>query len=330
MKLPRLAISPWVTLFIGYILGYILYPVFQLWTCDCESYLRTRSDLSAGTVRLSKWMTIQDGRLQSSLTREEFIGEYLHPPTIEALGVSQAHQVKRLGNPRYLREEYTMRRKLLVGVMTAGMYLQTRARAVYETWSLDVTEVVFFVGSDSNISQPGLDGMNIVKLPGISDTVYPPQKKVFAILKYMQDHFIDDFHWFMRADDDVYVRGEKLEELLSTLNSNERVYLGRAGQGKPEDVKRLELLPHEHYCMGGPGVVFSHASLQALAPHLDYCLSAVDSHNRHGNTPWYNEDVELGRCVSRTVDLQCSTSKEVGVCVCVNGDPDLTSNLMMS
>lgn len=298
-------ISPLVTLLIGYVLGYILYPVLQMWTCKCEVHT-PRCDPAATPERLSKWMTVVNGRVQSTLTNEEFVHDYLRLQTNV--------KPKRVGTPKYLMGEYLVRRKLLVGVITTEKYLKTRAKAVFETWGQDVTQVLFFVGSDCNISQPGIKGMPIVKLPGIPDSVYPPQKKVFAMLKYMQDHYINDFKWFMRADDDVYVRGGRLEALLAQMDPNEQVYLGRAGTGRAEDIKRLELRNYERYCMGGPGVILSRASLRALAPHLDYCLNAVEQYNRHGSHTWFNEDVELGRCVSRTINIQCSTSAEVDAC----------------
>lgn len=302
-------ISPLVTLLIGYVLGYILYPVLQMWTCKCEVHT-PRCDRAATSERLSKWVSVVNGRLQSTLTSEEFVHEYLRP---------QANvEPRRVGTPKYLMGEYSVRRELLVGVMTTEKYLKTRAKAVFETWGRDVTQVVFFVGSDCNISHPGIKGLPIVKLEGIPDSVYPPQKKVFGMLKYMQDHYIDDFKWFMRADDDVYVRGGRLEALLAQMDPNERVYLGRAGTGRAEDIKRLELRKYERYCMGGPGVVLSRAALRALAPHLDYCLSAVEQYNRQGSHTWFNEDVELGRCVSRTINIQCSTSAEVGACTSLN------------
>ena len=290
-------ISPWLTLFIGYILGYILYPVLQMWTCHCNT--RAHEQLLMETFESDRPAT-------TTVSLEEFIPRYLHPPE------SRRRSPQKLRSPKTLSGEYQVRKKLFVAIITAEKYLPTRARAVYDTWGRSVSQIVFFVGADCNTSRPAVRDLPIVKLPGIPDHVYPPQKKVFAVLHYIHDHFLDEFQWFMRADDDVYVRGELLEELLGTLNFNELVYLGLAGKGKTEDIDRLGLRPHERYCMGGPGVIFSRATLKKLAPYLDPCLRSVDHYNEeHPDHPWFNEDVELGRCVSRSLNIQCSTSAEV-------------------
>ena len=292
-------ISPWITLFIGYVLGYILYPMLQLWTCHCDRY--AHQDVSPGA---GGWVD-GAGLAARAVSGEDFIPRYLHP------SVSWLRP-QALGRPKTLSGEYQVQKTLFVAVITAEKYLPTRARAVYDTWGRSVTKIVFFVGADCNTSHPAIQDLPIVKLPGIPDNVYPPQKKVFAVLHYVHDHYIGEFQWFMRADDDVYVRGDKLEELLGTMNFNEKIYLGLAGTGKAEDIHRLGLRPHERYCMGGPGVIFSGATLRELAPYLDHCLSAVDRHNEaRPEHPWYNEDVELGRCVSRSLNIQCSTSAEV-------------------
>ena len=290
-------VSPWLTLFIGYVLGYILYPVLQMWTCRCETY--ARQDFPA-----EKWQAFDSGG-EVRISREEFIPRYLQAPA------RWTHPHK-LGRPKTLSGEYQVQKKLFVAVITAEKYLSTRARAVYDTWGGSVSQISFFVGADCNTSHPDIHDLPIVKLPGIPDNVYPPQKKVFAVLHYIHDHYLGEFQWFMRADDDVYVRGDKLENLLETFNPNEKIYLGLAGKGKTEDIDRLGLRPHERYCMGGPGVIFSKTALKKLAPYLDHCLSAVDQYNEdHPANPWYNEDVELGRCVSRSINIQCSTSTEV-------------------
>ena len=217
-----------------------------------------------------------------------------------------------VGEPSQLQDEYIFHEKLLVGVMTQQEYLSTRARIVYETWGQDVSGLVFFVGEDCNVSAD-LAYLPVVKLPGIPDHVYPPLKKAFAVMKYMYEYYIDDFNWFVRADDDMYVRGRKLQDLLGGMNPYEMVYLGRAGTGRPEDLERLNLLPYERYCMGGPGVIFSNAALRGIGPHLDNCLQAIFYHDKFNGQDWNDDDVEIGRCLSRKLNVQCSTS--AAVCV---------------
>lgn len=178
--------------------------------------------------------------------------------------------------PQSLRDEYVFKKHLLVGVLTQQEYLPTRAKVLYETWGKEVDKLILFVGEDCNVSAD-LMHLPIVKLKGVPDHVYPPLKKAFAVMKYMYSHHINEFNWFIRADDDMYVRTKNLTDLLHQMNPYERVYLGRAGTGRKEDLKRLELLPHERYCMGGPGVILSNGAMRGVGPHLDNCLNAGKS-----------------------------------------------------
>lgn len=97
---------------------------------------------------------------------------------------------------------------LYVGVMTAKKYLDSRAVAVYKTWAPSVPGKVEFFSSHGSDSVPLPFPLPLVSLPGVDDS-YPPQKKSFMMLKYMHDHYLDKYEWFMRADDDVYIRGEE-------------------------------------------------------------------------------------------------------------------------
>ncbi len=200
--------------------------------------------------------------------------------------------------PKTLQQEIgaSMRKPLFVGVVTAEKLLQTRAMAVNGTWGKKASKLAFF--SSKGRSDFGLP---VVSLPGVDDT-YPPQKKVFRMLKYMHDNFINDYNWFMRVDDDIYVRVEKLTDFLSQLDPSRELYMGQPGMGKPEDLERIQLHANEHYCMGGPGVIYSRALLKKLAPHLDDCLVKVVS---------YNEDLEVGRCISRRLGVQCTWNYQV-------------------
>ena len=194
---------------------------------------------------------------------------------------------------------------LLIAVITANQHLQSRAKAVRETWLRVAAEadidVLFYTGEES--SDISVGDIPIVHLHGVDDT-YPPQKKVFKMLKHAHVNYMNNYKWLLRADDDVYIRVKEIVNFLSTIDYHKLVYMGQPGIGKPEDVKRLKLYPHEHFCMGGPGVLFSSSLLAKLVWHLDYCLQHVVS---------YNEDVEVGRCISRHLGIQCTWAYDVRI-----------------
>ncbi len=181
--------------------------------------------------------------------------------------------------------------------MTAEKFLDNRAKAVYETWgnSLPGT-LTFFSSSHSKRSE-----LPVVSLKGVDDS-YPPQRKSMMMLKYMHDNFIDDYEWFMRCDDDVYVRTEKLENFLRTLNSSEDLYIGQAGTGRQDEKGLLGLGWGDNFCMGGSGIVLSRSTLRKVVHYLEYCLNhLVTTH----------EDVEVGRCIKMFVGISCTWAFEV-------------------
>ncbi|XP_070592407.1 chondroitin sulfate synthase 3 [Erythrolamprus reginae] len=193
---------------------------------------------------------------------------------------------------------------LYVGVMTAQKYLGSRALAAQRTWARSISGRVEFFSSEGSLPPPGLKGeqpLPVVALPGVDDS-YPPQKKSFMMLKYMYDHYLDAYEWFMRADDDVYIKGEKLEEFLRSLNSSKPLYLGQTGLGNTEELGKLGLEPGENFCMGGPGMIFSREVLRRMVPHIGECLQEM--YTTH-------EDVEVGRCVRRFGGTQCVWSYEM-------------------
>lgn len=169
---------------------------------------------------------------------------------------------------------------------------------VCRTWAQTIPgHVEFFSseGSDTSIPIP------IVALRNVDDS-YPPQKKSFMMLKYMHDHYLDKYEWFMRADDDVYIKSEKLESFLRSLNSSEAIFLGQTGMGARDELGKLALEPGENFCMGGPGVIMSREVLKRMVPHIRECLQEM--YTTH-------EDVEVGRCVRRFAGVQCVWSYEV-------------------
>ena len=188
---------------------------------------------------------------------------------------------------------------IFVGVMTAETFLETRAQAVFNTWGKNVAGKITFFSSQTYKKSK----LPLVSLPDVDDS-YPPIKKSLMMVKYMHDHHIDDFEWFMRADDDVYIRNDKLVSLLRSLNISEDIYLGQAGTGAKKEKGMLNLMPGDNYCMGGPGAIFSRSVLKKVAPHLEHCLLQAPKLHMH-------EDTELGRCIKRYAGISCTWNYEV-------------------
>ena len=99
---------------------------------------------------------------------------------------------------------------------------------------------------------------------------YLPLKKSLMMVKYIHDHHIDDYEWFMRADDDVYIRNDTLVRLLRSLNSSDDFYLGQAGTGAKKERVMLNLSPGDNHCMKGPGVVFIGSVLKKVALYIEH------------------------------------------------------------
>ena len=136
---------------------------------------------------------------------------------------------------------WSPRLPVLVGVMTARSYLLTRACSVWRTWGSQVIQfggdIKFFVGQADQEDQlvsalESCPGLPVVVLDNVQDNAYPPQHKSFSMLAWMWDHYGNKSVWFMRADDDVYIKIEELLEFLRPINSSEPQYLGQAGRGR--------------------------------------------------------------------------------------------------
>ena len=188
---------------------------------------------------------------------------------------------------------------LVVGVMTAGPYLNNRACSVWRTWGQDVLraggEIRFFVGEKVHGGE--WCGLPVVALEGVRDGDYPPQRKSFLMLAWLARHLGDRTRWILRSDDDVYVKVPQLLEFLAPLDHREAHYIGQAGRGRGVEEGQLGLGWHHNFCMGGPGVLLSSAALRLTAPLLPSCL---------GSLVTQHEDVELGRCVTRATGQSCT------------------------
>ena len=141
----------------------------------------------------------------------------------------------------------------------------------------------------------------IISLKNVDDRAYPPQKKSLLMVEHMFK-LRKKYQFFMRADDDVYVKIDKLKGFLRSLNSTKTVLMGQSG-GFGGNTEYLALGDSEgfenfdNYCMGGPGVIFSYKLLEKFGGKVRSCLK--------DHILTYHEDVELSRCVYKWTGVSC-------------------------
>ena len=190
------------------------------------------------------------------------------------------------------------KRLVMIGVMTASKYLDTRALMIHSTWGKRVPGKLHFFSSAGSTSNHNLP---LVALPGIDDS-YPPLKKSFMMLKFMHDNYIDKFEWFMRVDDDLHIKMDKLETFLRSLNSSKPLFIGQMGLVKPQEFNLLGLNHEDNYCMSGTGMIFSRVALKVIAENIRFCIT---------NMMTTHEDVEIARCLKKRANITCTWNQEV-------------------
>lgn len=93
----------------------------------------------------------------------------------------------------------TRSKSLLVGIMINDEQLETRVRAVRETYGQrqDLADIMFFL-ADKNASITRVNclyGFSIVYLSGLDRREYPPQKKMYEMMKYLYRNYLNQYQW---------------------------------------------------------------------------------------------------------------------------------------
>ena len=219
----------------------------------------------------------------------------------------------KLPREQLLSEEFRVRRSFVVAVDVPDDGLEW-ASEIYDSWGGDVPHIIFFISSSCNKTEPESVGLPLVEISGVNDSKEGGSsiQKSFAILQYLHQNYREAFNWYLLVGTQTFIRAKRMEQILSRLDQSSEVYLGWAAKGRPEDADFLHLLPHEFYCLGTAGMALSNAALKTLGGQLPVCLEEVSRHNRQTpRAPWMNWDVEVRRCVSRSLGIQCSQSAEV-------------------
>ena len=124
---------------------------------------------------------------------------------------------------------------------------------------------------------------------------------VFRILWDICQHKLEHYLWFAVVRDSTYLRKEKLEELLLSLNSSKPVFLGNPVSPKGRDGEDLGLLEGESYCHKSC-YILSWKALEKLCPKFLSCQERPRS---------TDGDVELARCIKIHAGISCTSASEV-------------------
>lgn len=145
--------------------------------------------------------------------------------------------------------------------------------------------------------------------PRTARVLRPESARTLRMLAHAYDTHGDTVDWYIKCDDDAYIRMERLAPLLAQMNATRALYLGSVrrftgtlvaladhhdsdshGGGGGGDVQ----VHHMLYAMGGAGYMVSRALLAALRPRL-----------ASGECPPYNgEDKSVALCIWNTLRIR--------------------------
>lgn len=160
-------------------------------------------------------------------------------------------------------------------IMTGADNHESKAKHVKATWARRCNKFIFISAKEN----PELPAISL----NISDGRDHLWGKTKAAFKYAYEHHLNEFDWFLKADDDTFVIVENLRFMLMAYSPEEKVYLG----GKFSPIVR------QGYMGGGAGYVLSKAALR-LFVEKGIPDAAICRQDENGA-----EDAELGKCMER-------------------------------
>ncbi|XP_054644173.1 chondroitin sulfate synthase 2 [Dunckerocampus dactyliophorus] len=193
---------------------------------------------------------------------------------------------KKVFRAKYISTELGLRERLFVGVLTSKNTINTLGVAVNRTISHHLDPVVFFTGT-RNRKVP--HGMFVVS-HGDERLIW----NMFQTIKYIFDHYINEYDWFYLVQDDVYTEADRIKHLVDHLSIDRELYMGC-----PEEFIGGEM--EGRYCYGGFGYLLSRTLLLRLQPFLENCRNDILS---------ARPDEWLGRCIIDYTATNCVNDYE--------------------
>lgn len=221
------------------------------------------------------------------------------------------------GRPKDHKRKIYPSRMVSYNVFVSKGELLRRAYAIQKTWgsgerSNEKGRVMFYVEpKDQHSFYPAqlrkqLSKISMVNIPeiGKNENWNPViDTPVFKLWRDVCQHKLERNLWFASVQDNTYVRNDKLEELLSTLNSSEALFIGNPVVPSGKASEDLGLRKGENYCHKS-FYVLSWRALELVCPMLMSCQENARS---------TDGDVELARCVRIHAGISCTAASEVRI-----------------
>ncbi|KAL4636246.1 hypothetical protein GN956_G13801 [Arapaima gigas] len=193
---------------------------------------------------------------------------------------------RKLYRPQYISTELGIRERLFVGVLTSKYSIDVLGVAVNRTISHHLDSVVFFTGGHTGRVPHGMS----VVAHGEGHLIW----NMFQTMKYVLEHFVQEYDWFYFVQDGTYTQADRLKALVSHLSMNCKLYMGHPVKLSGGEMKG-------RYCHGGFGYLLSRVLLLQLKPFLEVCKNDILS---------VRPDEWLGRCISDHTKIDCVEAHE--------------------
>ncbi|XP_037780095.1 glycoprotein-N-acetylgalactosamine 3-beta-galactosyltransferase 1-like [Penaeus monodon] len=163
--------------------------------------------------------------------------------------------------------------RILCWILTQPKSHYKKAIHVKNTWGKRCDKLIFM--STKNDEKLGAVGLNT------SEGYYNLWGKTKAAFRYVYDHYLNEYDWFLKADDDTYMILENMRYMLSSYDPKYPIYFG----------SKFRRFYKKGFLGGGSGYVLSREATRKLVeeaiPNKNKCKAGVRG----------LEDVELAACL---------------------------------
>ncbi|OWF54304.1 Glycoprotein-N-acetylgalactosamine 3-beta-galactosyltransferase 1 [Mizuhopecten yessoensis] len=177
--------------------------------------------------------------------------------------------------------------------MTSPLTVVSKATHVQNTWGKRCDKILFMGSNGTQVKAK--------HLPVKEGREYLWQKTKEAFLHIYSSH-LNNYDWFLKADDDTYVIVENLRHFLRDKDQNKAIYFGR----------RFKPFVKQGFMSGGAGYVLSRQAVRSLVQYGNSTTSYLNS--KCEPTTFIGEDVQLGHCLEmvgvKAGDTRDSEGKE--------------------